>query len=276
MTEPPSSSILQVAEEEDSLFELNIAPPLSPILPEGNLEDDQTEADGGRQKVGTSQQRLLSSSASPADKSFSKRKILPIEGLYRPQSPISLLKSAPKFRFFTFASSNSTAVSEEEAGKKQDRNTLLAVHIKPKKIQPFLTRSWSLRKESGNDRPRDHAPGDPGASRRFSRDVIHKYLRFVKPLYAEASKKRVDGETYPEEFPAAATLATPPLHAGSRKPPPGLQAKQFGKSRSASTGTTRVDDSLLQHHDGIQSAILHCKRSFSGSRDFSPETAKWR
>ncbi|KAI4378158.1 hypothetical protein MLD38_015680 [Melastoma candidum] len=282
-TDPPSPTFLEDAEEDDSLFELDISPPHSPgntipVVRDKNLEDDDRRY-SGRLKVGTFQQRLLPATSSPADKSFSKRKVLPIEGLYRPQSPISLLKSAPKFSVFMFAKSKSTAVSKEEAGKKQDRNrgsTQLAWNFKPNVIQPFLTRSGSLRKESGDDSPCSHAPGDPGASRRFSRDVIHKYLRLVKPLYTKSSKKRADGEAYPEESPATAALATPPFQAGNGKPPLAQQAKQFGKSRSVSTGTARVDDSLLQHHDGIESAILHCKRSFSASRDFSPETATRR
>ncbi|KAL4592797.1 hypothetical protein LXL04_005802 [Taraxacum kok-saghyz] len=63
--------------------------------------------------------------------------------------------------------------------------------------------------------------------------------------------------------------------------PAGLRVvcKHLGKSRSASTAVTaaavspgsllskRRDDSLLQQQDGIQSAILHCKRSFKASRD---------
>lgn len=62
--------------------------------------------------------------------------------------------------------------------------------------------------------------------------------------------------------------------------PSGLRVvcKHLGKRRSASAAAVaaappgpvlseRRDDSLLQQHDGIQSAILHCKRSFNASRD---------
>ncbi|KAJ6714405.1 MEMBRANE-ASSOCIATED KINASE REGULATOR 2-RELATED [Salix viminalis] len=62
--------------------------------------------------------------------------------------------------------------------------------------------------------------------------------------------------------------------------PSGLSVvcKHLGKRRSASSAaveaappgpvlSNRRDDSLLQQHDGIQSAILHCKRSFNASRD---------
>ncbi|KAI3468674.1 hypothetical protein Pfo_025337 [Paulownia fortunei] len=53
--------------------------------------------------------------------------------------------------------------------------------------------------------------------------------------------------------------------------------KHLGKSRSASAAvaaappgkmtSNRRDDSLLQLQDGIQGAILHCKKSFNASRD---------
>ncbi|XP_073135239.1 probable membrane-associated kinase regulator 2 [Henckelia pumila] len=54
--------------------------------------------------------------------------------------------------------------------------------------------------------------------------------------------------------------------------------KHLGKSRSASAidtpplppgkmASSRRDDSLLQIHDGIQGAILHCKKSFNATRE---------
>ncbi|KAK7358565.1 hypothetical protein VNO77_00498 [Canavalia gladiata] len=65
-----------------------------------------------------------------------------------------------------------------------------------------------------------------------------------------------------------------PLPAGLR-----VVCKHLGKSRSASSSAAtsaapasasvssrRRDDSLLQQQDGIQGAILHCKRSFNASR----------
>ena len=48
--------------------------------------------------------------------------------------------------------------------------------------------------------------------------------------------------------------------------------RQLGKSRSASAAiggmspANRIDESLQVQQDGIQSAILHCKKSFHGSR----------
>ncbi|KAE8716234.1 hypothetical protein F3Y22_tig00110156pilonHSYRG00617 [Hibiscus syriacus] len=48
--------------------------------------------------------------------------------------------------------------------------------------------------------------------------------------------------------------------------------KHLEKSKSSSASASpinRRDDSLLLQHDGIQSAILHCKRSFNSSRESS-------
>ena len=53
-----------------------------------------------------------------------------------------------------------------------------------------------------------------------------------------------------------------------------MAKKHLGKSDSAvihsmvrdTTSSKKRDDSLLQQQDGIQSAILHCKRSFNSSK----------
>ncbi|XP_027343180.1 probable membrane-associated kinase regulator 2 [Abrus precatorius] len=73
-----------------------------------------------------------------------------------------------------------------------------------------------------------------------------------------------------------------PLPAGLR-----VVCKHLGKSRSASSSAAtptpaaaalvssrRRDDSLLQQQDGIQGAILHCKRSFNASRDTECESSE--
>ncbi|KAI4340900.1 hypothetical protein MLD38_025694 [Melastoma candidum] len=201
-------------------------------------------------------------SASPGDKLLSKRKILPIEGLNRPRSPVSLLKSAPKFRVFPFAQSKSAAaaVAGDELGNNRGNGL----------------------KRSGSSRNADPPTDDIGGSKRFSREVIHKYLRLLKPLYVRVvvSKKHGRGrgsETVSQVAPT--TSASPPNPVGSSKgkPPTGPpRSKHLLKSRSASAATTRaesparMDDSFAQLQDGIQSAILHCKRSLSASRDFSP------
>lgn len=89
---------------------------------------------------------------------------------------------------------------------------------------------------------------------------------------------KVEKENESVEDPAVAVAD----HKGRKQGnlPSGLRVvcKHLGKRRSASSAavaaappgpvvSNRRDDSLLQQHDGIQSAILHCKRSFNASRD---------
>ncbi|XP_010554949.1 PREDICTED: probable membrane-associated kinase regulator 2, partial [Tarenaya hassleriana] len=126
--------------------------------------------------------------------------------------------------------------------------------------------------------------------------TMNKYLKKVKPLYIRVSRRygeklRLSGHlSFGSGAPAKATEAP----AKSRKQtgsininiPAGLKVvkKHLGKSRSSSSASPpsvtataaatataeksgRRDDSLQQQQDGIQSAILHCKRSLKSSRD---------
>ncbi|KAK2971388.1 hypothetical protein RJ640_015255, partial [Escallonia rubra] len=81
-----------------------------------------------------------------------------------------------------------------------------------------------------------------------------------------------------EESTETASNAKSQKHGSNLPAAVRVVCKTLGKSRSASAavaaappGTTttsqRRDDSLLQQQDGIQSAILHCKRSFKAARD---------
>ncbi|XP_071700937.1 probable membrane-associated kinase regulator 2 [Rutidosis leptorrhynchoides] len=140
--------------------------------------------------------------------------------------------------------------------------------------------------------------------KKFSKEAVQKYLRKVKPLYVRVSKKYGDKLKSPSlesELRRHLTVtesrkrspseesnlegSEPPLLSSNGKGliqgnlPAGLRVvcKHLGKSRSGSTAVVaaapakitskRRDDSLLQQQDGIQSAILHCKRSFKASRD---------
>ncbi|MCL7028294.1 hypothetical protein MKW94_030740 [Papaver nudicaule] len=121
----------------------------------------------------------------------------------------------------------------------------------------------------------------------------------IKPLYVRVSKRYNNGGAFspsrsPSVIPSSSPLKVETEESisssknlrkqGVGNLPNGLRIvrKHLGKSRSASsvnpvTATTnsassgiqakRRDDSLLQQQDGIQSAILHCKRSFNASRD---------
>ncbi|KAJ9555299.1 hypothetical protein OSB04_009913 [Centaurea solstitialis] len=103
-----------------------------------------------------------------------------------------------------------------------------------------------------------------------------------KPSPVVANVKREKESTIPEA--SEPPLLVPSNGKGLKQGnlPAGLRVvcKHLGKSRSAAStavvaaspppstvSANRRDDSLLQQQDGIQSAILHCKRSFKASRD---------
>ncbi|KAI3919381.1 hypothetical protein MKW92_053417 [Papaver armeniacum] len=131
-----------------------------------------------------------------------------------------------------------------------------------------------------------------------SKDVVQKYLKMIKPLYVRVSKRYNNngGAFSPSRsMDNSSVVPSSPLPVkvedeipskrkqGVTNLPNGLRIvrKHLGKSRSASSvnpvttnsstsggiQAKRRDDSLLQQQDGIQSAILHCKRSFTSSRD---------
>ncbi|WOL02159.1 hypothetical protein Cni_G10878 [Canna indica] len=124
--------------------------------------------------------------------------------------------------------------------------------------------------------------------KRFAREVLQKYRNMIKPLYVRASRKHGEkpklpaepappkaaagpGEGEPGE--AAPALGPAASASGNKSLPAGLRVvgKRLGKSWSASAAVAAVpspppqrrDDSLLEQQDGIQSAIAHCKRSFT-------------
>lgn len=117
---------------------------------------------------------------------------------------------------------------------------------------------------------------------RVSKEILQKYLKLIKPLYVKVSKRYGDKVKFSGEgMTVAASPSSSPAVGSLRKEkqgsfPAGMRVvtKHLGKSRSsgtvagASSPANRSDDTLLQQHDGIQSAILHCKRSFN-SRDSS-------
>ncbi|KAF5743491.1 hypothetical protein HS088_TW08G00075 [Tripterygium wilfordii] len=121
------------------------------------------------------------------------------------------------------------------------------------------------------------------SSKSFSKDVMQRYLKLIKPLYVKISKRngektKSSGDSSvtssPASSPATAPLCSPRNERqGNVASGFGTVSKHFGKSKSASAATyappspaSRRDDSLLLQHDGIQGAIMHCKRSFNSTR----------
>ncbi|KAF8008743.1 hypothetical protein BT93_K2407 [Corymbia citriodora subsp. variegata] len=286
-------------EEEDSFFELELTVPdcdvreCSTSNGNRNVKDgDFVEVDSNIEKQGSPKSSTAKSSRSHRlanQSSLSLRKILPIDPCSRPQSPISLLKSSPKFRVFMFRKSKSVSASSNEAEKRGDDRelrsrggSLFTLKFKVREVhRPGFGRANSSRRSETGYPNRSPDSFVDSSSKRFSKDVIQKYLKLVKPLYVMVSRKQPDAARFSGELSATSSPAMPPHAASSKmhallKSPAGFPAvpKRLGKSRSASasggvSSPARRDDSLLQQHDGIQSAILHCKRSYNSSSDYS-------
>ncbi|XP_054825126.1 probable membrane-associated kinase regulator 2 [Prosopis cineraria] len=286
-------------------------------------------------------------SLSPSDDLFFKGKIVEVkpssfvinssesEPNSRPQFTASLLKSATKFRIFMAALKKSKAnasdkdsnasdapkqpetqppESQKKPPEQHQQKKLFTVKFKIEEvpIMSLFTRDNSSRGASVNKSLKQNTEESLTSAtdeKRFSKEVMQKYLRMVKPLYIKVSKRyggklRFSGQlnVSSRAKPAGPTPATAaqkpaltkaatekvPTEAdsseikGQQKQgnlPAGLKVvcKQLGKSRSASSAVAatpagsvssrRRDDSLLQQQDGIQGAILHCKRSFNASRE---------
>lgn len=194
-----------------------------------------------------------------SNESISKRKIHPIEPISKPQSPISLLRSsAPSFRISMF-----------KKPKEKEAKNYPITHNMEKSCynSPALSRVNSSRNKINQERS--------------SKDVLQKYVKLLKPLYMKVSRKYNDKTKFGDEVSSNASPMSSPsassVSSFSRKEkhvniPAGIKVvrKHLGKSKSApsafgvSSPSKRSDDSLWEQNDGIQSAILHCKKSFNG------------
>lgn len=233
-----------------------------------------------------------------------KTKVFPIDSNSKPQSPVSLLKSAPKFRVFLlgFKKSKSekmqagegltaTPTYQFQKSSENEQSKRFTVKCKvreaPAAASSLFSRDNSLRSKLQRERSFVDFPVDD-SSKALQKD-IPKYLKLIKPLYARASKRyteqsRLSSDRISSGTPLSSPATAPPSSprklseekrvnraAGFR-----VVSKHLGKSRSASSTVgvipspaNRRDDTLLLQHDGIQSAILYCKRSYNLSNDCS-------
>ncbi|KAF9667444.1 hypothetical protein SADUNF_Sadunf15G0023700 [Salix dunnii] len=294
-------------EGEDSFFELELTVPdfdtnkcgsnnttnikyNHPLGKESNIFDSkQAPLHNLAHKESHNPQHTIQQPSLSTDHLLSKRKILPIEHVSssKPQSPISLLKSAPRFRVLMFKKPKSMASQKTEKtgetehfnanSKRHESNKPFTVKFKLEEVTnaSFFTKQNSLRKQIGKD------TYDNDTSKRFSKEMIQKYLKLIKPLYIKVSKKQDDKMKFSGELSVGSPSSSPATVPAKEKQgnfPAGIRvvSRHLGKSKSASATTgvsppfgSRRDDSLLLQHDGIQSAILHCKKSFNSSRDSS-------
>ena len=269
--------VMVETDDEDSFFDLELS------VPNNNEEN-------GRK----------SGEMASSHELFFKRRILPIEsGGSKPHSPISLLRSAPRFRVFMFGLRRSKSGRSEKAEKMEAGGVSAAAAEQPPRSSKHFTVKFKVEevsvfsRENGTRSYGKHGEEETTSfeSKRFSKDVVHKYLKLIKPLYFKVSKKYGDKTASfpsPSSSPTPAPIFSPkkPVKMPSRRDdgedrpgnlPAGLRVvcKHLGKSRSASAAVqmmppvsfqaSRRDDSLAQQHDGIQSAIMHCKRSLNSS-----------
>ncbi|GFP81035.1 probable membrane-associated kinase regulator 2 [Phtheirospermum japonicum] len=205
----------------------------------------------------------------------------------KPQSPVTILRSAPKFKVFMLGFKKSSKCEKTEPVAASPVNQL----SKPSKLEqsnrfsaksgpavgPFLARDNSLRSKMLKDNCDYEASSDVVSAEKS----VPKYLKLIKPFYVKASSKAKSTDSVtPSSSPVTAPVNLSPRkfcevsRVGSFK----IMTRNLVKSRSASAADgaappsiRRRDDSLLEQHDGIQGAILHCKRSYTNSsyREFS-------
>ncbi|KAL7122924.1 hypothetical protein ACP275_01G074500 [Erythranthe tilingii] len=250
---------------------------------------------------------------SPSDELFSPGNLVKIDENFK--FPVSLVKSATKFRVLLLkfkkskpsnngdeanvqAVLSSPKIVERESSHGKLNRKFLAVKFKVDEV-PFVslfTRETSSKQTiHGGSLKNSSAAAvvEDSDEKKLTKDeVVHKYLKMVKPFYVRVSKLKFAGHgggskgctaaaaPPPEavaEAPAAPSNVKTHPKQGNNNLQAGLEVvrKHLGKSRSASAAVAaappptasnrRRDDSLLQVQDGIQGAILHCKRSFNAA-----------
>ncbi|XP_019200214.1 PREDICTED: probable membrane-associated kinase regulator 2 [Ipomoea nil] len=241
----------------------------------------------------------LSFPESPKDV-FLKGNAFSVDSCSKPQSPISLLRTAPKFRVFFLGFKKSKVEKSlendggsgsspkhqqlQKAAQNEQSKRFAAVNCKVDDVEVVVgsslpSRENSLRSKLQMEKFDDLSLDEP--SKRFAKNAVPKYLKLIKPLYSKASKctekSNLSDKLSVTSPLSPATTETLPMarrlseeRQGSRTAGFSIVRKHLVKSRSASAGTAspparRRDESLLEQQDGIQSAILHCKSSYNST-----------
>ncbi|PWA79353.1 hypothetical protein CTI12_AA208940 [Artemisia annua] len=198
--------------------------------------------------------RFSSPSENIISKNIKKKRLLKM-----PQSPLRALilglqnnklkieKTQPKFE----------AETETGAGAEAEAEDV--------KIGALLKRDNSLRYKLNTEKLLEN--NDQVSSKRFSKDVVNKYLNKMKPARKTNEKSRFSEKSItPSSSPASSVFS--PRKEEKKGVSGGVfkVRKHLGKSRSASailqTSVAKSDDSALEQQDSIKGAILHCKKSY--------------
>ncbi|KAM7504827.1 hypothetical protein LguiB_003731 [Lonicera macranthoides] len=194
----------------------------------------------------------------------------------KPESPISLLRSPPKLPVFMLGFKKSKTEAAKSSPDRQSKRLSVKCKDEPEfPIASLFTRDNSLRSKLQKEKSEDESSKDP----------VHKYLNLIRPLYVRVSKRYSEKTRFSDQHstvspfssPATVPVSSPRKQVdekqGNRAAVFREVCKNLVKSRSASSavGNTpspaaiRRDDSAMLQQEGIQSAILHCKRSYSSS-----------
>ncbi|XP_022984246.1 probable membrane-associated kinase regulator 5 [Cucurbita maxima] len=241
--------------DEDSFFDLDFVS--LPTSETGKSPDEKNLTRSSENELCFTQRNLLLSQSDL----ISKRKILPIELSSKPESPVSVsvLKSAPRLSISLFKK------PKLMAKQKTDETEPSSLKLQSTESKRFAFKLNRLNSSRNNNR----IDASERQSKRFSGEGIQKYLKLIKPLYVKVSRKQ-NYRSSPVSSPVTS------IDEKQRNIAIGIRVvcRRLGRSKSSSSATgmavsptNRRDDSLLQQDDGIESAILHCKRSFSASRD---------
>ncbi|EOA13621.1 hypothetical protein CARUB_v10026690mg [Capsella rubella] len=249
-------------EGDDSFFELEIS-----------LSDFKTEKEQ-KQRLETTTTFSVSN----------KSKILPfVEITTKPQqSPITNLKSGQKFRAFSFKKSKSvdsekSTTTTEKIKEENNRSINVRFRTDDETTTSFRKTTSIARLQQTDDTVFDCSVSPVSSSSSSSSSSSKRFFSLIKPLYTKTAKKQSSGSgvsssiSSPTSSPATREKQRRNLPAGIRN-----VKRQLGKSRSASAAVgvmspvnRVIDESFQVQQDGIQSAILHCKKSFHGSRESS-------
>ncbi|KAL7111765.1 hypothetical protein ACP275_05G110400 [Erythranthe tilingii] len=179
--------------------------------------------------------------------------------------PASLLKSATKFRVLLLKLKKTKSFNRSEEKTGVGNNNLFLEFDVDEDKGPLI----SLFARDNNTKDLSN-----------ERNLVQKYLKMIKPKVkfsgeATAGGRSSDGAGGVSQLPEAGSN----VKSHHQKRAVEVVRKHLGKSRSSSAmlaaapppggmgSERRRDDSLLQQEDGIQGAILHCKRSFNATRD---------
>ncbi|KAG6429481.1 hypothetical protein SASPL_107532 [Salvia splendens] len=207
----------------------------------------------------------------------------------RPLCKVTLVRSTPKFRVFMLGFGKSVKCERSESNGETKRSPSIHSPRSPKVTCRDEKTTGTCRVAGANSLRSQllkETSDYENSPEKSSRGFIPKYLKLIRPLYLMVWKRQHEKKKKPTESstPCASPMTVPAnispkrISDGSRIGNFKMAARRLGKSRSVSTAVgmspqpaRQRDDSLLERVDGIQNAVLYCKRSYnsSSSKEFS-------